>query len=302
MQSIALRTSFVPVLVAFGATSVALASYESGYAHFGKVSDTIQVLGNTHFNSGDYTYEMNIRLAPGSGFGHIISEQRDTYEDKTMRLAADGSYTFSGACNYGEPGDMAGTIPGLGAGEWMHLAYVRRSGIATIYINGEARVERLAPLAYGDHDGSWMSIGMFRYGAGWGPTEARDSFLGDLDWIRVSAGARYTSNFIAPTESQIAADASTQLLLRFNEAAGTSVLVDESSNHFICNMGVPVYPGVVGTAPTLMYGAVPAPGALVVLVASAVLGRSRRRSEAAAARHVHSTASAPRFDAACGYR
>ena len=284
MKSIAVRTPFVPVLVALGATSLAGASYESGYAHFGSVSDTIQVLGNTHFDSGDYTYEMNIRVAPGSGFGHIISEQRDTYEDKTMRLAADGSYTFSGACNYGEPGHMAGTIQGLGAGEWMHLAYVRHSGIATIYVNGEARVERPAPLVYGDHDGSWMSIGMFRYGAGWGPSEARDSFLGDLDWIRVSAGAKYTSNFTAPTEAQIAADAGTQLLLRFNEAAGTSVLVDESANHFTCNMGVPVYPGVVATAPTLMYGAVPAPGALAVLAAGTVFGRSRKRPQAAAPR------------------
>ena len=277
MSHSAIRAAFLPVLAVFGVASAAGASYESGYAHFGSVSDTIQVLGNTHFNSGDYTYEMNIRVAPGSGFGHIISEQRDTYEDKTMRLASDGSYTFSGACNYGEPGHMAGAIPGFGAGEWMHLAYVRHSGVATIYVNGEARVVRSAPLVYGDHEGSWMSIGMFRYGAGWSPTEARDSFLGDLDWIRVSAGAKYTSNFVAPTESEISADASTQLLLRFNEAAGTSVLIDESANRFTCNMGVAVYPGVVATAPALMYGAVPAPGALAMLGAGAVFGRSRRR-------------------------
>jgi len=277
MSHSAFRASFLPVIAVFGVASVAGASYESGYAHFGSVSDTIQVLGNTRFNSGDYTYEMNIRVTPGSGFGHIISEQRDTYEDKTMRLASDGNYTFSGACNYGEPGHMAGTLPGFGAGEWMHLAYVRHSGIATIYVNGEARVVRSAPLVYGDHEGSWMSIGMFRYGAGWSPTEARPSFLGDLDWIRVSAGAKYTSNFVAPTESEISADASTQLLLRFNEAAGTSVLIDESANRFTCNMGVPVYPGVVATAPALMYGAVPAPGALAMLGAGAVFGRSRRR-------------------------
>jgi hypothetical protein len=276
------RSSFlnvvVPVLGAFGTASLTYASYESGFAHFGAVSDTIQVLGNTHFDLGDYTYEMNIRVTPGSGFGHIISEQRDTYEDKTMRLSADGSYTFSGACDYGEPGHMAGTISGFSAGEWLHLAYVRHSGVATIYVNGQARVERPAPRAYGDHDGSWMSIGMFRYGAGWSPTEARPSFLGDLDWLRVSASAKYTSNFIPPTEAEIGVDSSTQLLLRFNEAAGTSVLIDESANHFVCNMGVPVYPGIVATSPSLMFGAVPAPGVLAVLgCAGAALGRCRRR-------------------------
>jgi len=265
--------SVVPTLFALFATAAASAGVSTtGYASFRLVSDTIQILGNTQFGQGDYTYEMNIRVDPGSGFGHIISEQRDTFEDKTMRLAADGTYIFSGAYNTGEPGHMEGSMPGFPAGEWMHLAYVRHAGVARIYVNGEARVERAAPLAYGDHSGSWMSIGMFRYGAGWGASEARDSFIGDLDWIHVTAGAKYTSNFAPPSESDIVAVAGTQLLLRFNEAAGTSVLIDESSNRFVCSLGVPVYPGVTATAPVL----VPAPAAFGLIVLAGVPSRRRR--------------------------
>lgn len=277
MSQVASCVRIVPGVLALLGSSTAVASYQSGFARFGAVTDTIQVLGNTQFGQGDFTYEMHIRIDASSGFGHIISEQRDTFEDKTMRIGADGSYIFSGAYASGEPGHMAGSIPGFVAGDWMHLAYVRRSGIATIYMNGEARVQRAAPSAYGDHAGSWMSIGMFRYGAGWSPTDARPSFIGDLDWIRVSAGARYSGAFVPPTEAGISADASTQLLLRFNEAAGTSVLVDESANQFQCKLGIPVYPGVVATSPTMMYGTVPGPGSLVVLVGGALGARSRRR-------------------------
>lgn len=43
----------------------------------------------------------------------------------------------------------------------------------------------------------------------------------------------------------------TQLLLKFNEPEGSLVLIDESVNQFVCDVGVPVAPGVKATAPTL---------------------------------------------------
>ena len=261
------------------------AAQYSGFARFGAVTDTIRVQGNTQFGAtygaarpdrGDFTYEMNIRVAPGSSGGHIISEQRDTWEDKTMVLSANGDYAFSAIAD--DPtGTVRGNISGLPVGQWMHLAYVKHGSVATIYVNGSAVASHTPLFQYGDDAGSWMSIGMFRYGAGYIPTGAYPSFLGDLDWLRVSAGAKYTGRFVPPTEAQISADASTQLLLRFNEAAGSPVLIDESSNHFQCNMGVPVYPGVTATAPQLMYGAVPAPGAAVFVGIGAILAGRRRR-------------------------
>jgi hypothetical protein len=91
-----------------------------------------------------------------------------------------------------------------------------------------------------------------RYGSAGNPaTGAIPSFLGDLDWIRISAGARYTVDFTPPYECEITSDAQTQLLLKFNEPAGTATLVDESPNHFVCDVGVPVAKGVTATSPTL---------------------------------------------------
>ena len=244
------RMAILGTVAAMTAGSGALAQ-NSSYAHFGATSDTIRINGNTVFNEGDYTYEARIRVLAGSALGHIVSEQRDSYEDKTIGLAANGSYFMTGCSPDYATGQFSGTIAGFAADEWLHLAYVHRGSNVYIYVNGSLIETQVLIGCYGDRPDSWMSIGMFRYGAGYIPTPARPSFLGDLDWIRISAGARYTANFTPPYECDVSSDASTQLLLKFNEPAGTATLVDESPNHFVCDVGVPVYPGVTATSPTL---------------------------------------------------
>lgn len=222
-----------------------------GYACFSATSDTIRILGNTEFNQGDFTYEMRIRVAAGAGLGHVIAEQRNAIEDKSFQLAANGGYIASGCADSGGTGNISGTIPAFQAGQWMHLAYVREGTNLRLFVNGQLVVTRPQVFCYVDAADSWMSIGMFRYGAGCCPTPAQPSFLGDLDWIRVSSGSRYTANFAPPYECEVTADAGTQLLLKFNEPAGSTTLVDESVNRFICELGVPVAPGVQATSPTL---------------------------------------------------
>lgn len=219
------------------------------YAHFLNPSDTILVHGNTVFVQGDFTYEMHVWFDPGS-YGQVISEQRDTYEDKVLILG-DNRYNVS-TCYASADGNDSGTLAELQPGRWMHLAYVKHGADRTLYVDGMAVLQFPPAInCYGDSPDSWMSLGMFRYGAGYYPTAAFPSFLGKLDWIRVSNVARYTSAFLPPLESGIVTDAQTQLLLRFNEPAGTATLIDESPNHFICEVGVPVAPGVVATSPLL---------------------------------------------------
>jgi hypothetical protein len=136
---------------------------------------------------------------------------------------------------------------------WHHVAAVRLGTSESLYIDG-VRVETWTkqPSCTTDAASSLMAIGMMRYGSAGNPASgAIPSFLGELDWIRISAGARYTANFTPPYECEITPDGQTQLLLKFNEPAGTATLIDESPNHFVCNVGVPVAPGVTATAPTL---------------------------------------------------
>jgi len=244
---------------AFGVAVLATSAHaqNSGYARFDEATDTIRILGNTVFPGTDWTYEMRIRLDPAmlasQVVGHVISEQRDAFEDKIIAVT-NGQLRQTFTRGY-EPTCGNQTDRPFDVGlvqQWCHMAWVRSGATLRLYVDGELdRVWENQTLCVQDRPDSWMSIGMFRYGAGQSATQPFASFLGDLDWIHISAGARYTTNFTPPYECEVTADASTQLLLKFNEAAGTTTLIDESASHFVCDLGVPVAPGVTATSPTL---------------------------------------------------
>ena len=223
----------------------------SGYAHFGATSDTIRIQGNTVSPTVGFTYEMRIRVTEGSALGQLVSEQRDTYEYKSILLGA-SSFKAAHIRGWNCGGETVTSMPSQTAGIWRHIAWVRIGSFARLYIDGTLAMEWAnQPMCVTDHSGSWMSIGMFRFGAGYCcPSPAQPSFLGDLDWIRVSSVARYTANFTPPYECDMIADTDTELLLKFNEPAGTTTLIDESDHQFVCNVGVPVAPGVTSTSPT----------------------------------------------------
>ncbi|MFM1824290.1 MAG: hypothetical protein RI967_2556 [Planctomycetota bacterium] len=229
-----------------GATAATASAESSGYARFAQTTDTIRVLGNTTFDQGDFTYEARIRLAPNAPLGSIIWEQRTGTEDKNLQLASDGSYLASG-CFDSPKGNIRGSLPPTDTTTWVHVAIVHSGPTVHIYIDGLRVETRVVDGCYVDDPSSVMSIGLFRQQGG----VDRPSFLGDLDWIRVSRGARYVGDFAPPFECELDADSDTQLLLRFNEPAGTKVLIDESPNRFECQIGVHVAAGGVATSPTL---------------------------------------------------
>ena len=237
-----------------GALASAATAQNSGFASFTQPSDTIRILGNTVFQGTDWTYEMRIRIGSDARNlirGHILSEQRDSVEDKTV-------FAFNGELS-------KVTIRGLNCGDdastpltttlqdrWLHLAWVRNGSTTTLFVDGIAAQDwDDRPTCTNDYPGSWMSLGMFRYGAGQFPGGSVPSFLGDLDWIRVTDGALYSADFTAPYECEVEASTATRLLLKFNEPNGTAILVDESPNAFVCEVGVPLSPGVKSTSPTL---------------------------------------------------
>ena len=225
----------------------------NGYARFDQSTDTIRVYGNTAFSGVESTYEMRVRISSDAGavLGHVISEQRDAYEAKSVRLS-DRLFQKETVRGY-VCGNENNHEFGIGAlADWHHLAWVRDGAVARLYIDGQlAATWNEQNNCTADSSDSTMSIGMFRNGSPccWG--DALPSFIGDLDWIRISSGARYTGSFAPPYECEVLADQATQLLLKFNEPAGTTTLIDESSGHFECVLGVPVQPGVTASSPSL---------------------------------------------------
>jgi len=223
------------------------AAHSGGFARFAQGSDTIRILGNTVFQNA-YTYEMRIWIEPGSPREGVLHEQRDTTEDKSI-LVGDGRY-FASIC-WPHPSVDA---PIIEAGRWIHLADVRSGNLRRLFVDGALAGEWIQQSCFGNPSDSWMSIGSFVYGAGWFPGPWFPSFLGRLDWIRISSVARYTAPFVPPKECDLVSDAQTNLLLRFNEGPGTSVLIDESPNAFVCQLGVPVTAGFPASAPSLELG------------------------------------------------
>jgi len=241
------------MIAAAGLAVAGGASAQSGgYVHFGADSDTIRINGNTLFQGLNATYEVFIRITPGTPLRNVLSEQRDATEDKGLQL---GATEFQKATIRGwNCGSIDATpLPADFAGAWRHVAWVREDAQSRLYIDGVlVRSWGSQPTCGTDIPDSTMSIGMARYNITCCPSPAFPSFLGDIDWIRVSDGARYTTDFTPPLECEIAADDSTRLLLKFNEAPTAGVLIDESPNRFACELGIPVYPGVIATSPQLL--------------------------------------------------
>jgi hypothetical protein len=212
-----------------------------GYADFTRTTDCVRVLGNTVFGRGDFTYEMRIWIAPESNLGAIVYEWQDGAEDKALLVAADGQYVASG-CYASVAGNCSGTIPNFPTGRWMHLAWVHSGTSLTLYVDGQVVAQHVATGCYGDEAGSTMAIG-------WSPRSPA-SFLGRLDWFRISASARYTQAFVPPNEDAVQPDAATQLLLKFNESVTATAVQDQSANGFVCDLGEPS--GAGGTRPQLV--------------------------------------------------
>jgi hypothetical protein len=110
--------------------------------------------------------------------------------------------------------------------QWCHIAIVRRSASMAVFVNGN-QVGTI-PCAAGQQaivQNADVRIGAPVQNGGGLPSKG---FAGRIDWMRISAVARYTGTFTVPEEQALVpADASTQLLLRFNDGAGSASVRDD---------------------------------------------------------------------------
>jgi hypothetical protein len=120
-----------------------------------------------------------------------------------------------------------------------------------------------------------MAIGGWQF-AHTGPDTWRPSFLGLMDWVRVSGNARYSGESYAVPTSEPASDATTLLFFAFDDVHDSTVAHDSGPNHWDGLLGVA--PGYYAnpTSPTF----VPEPATLaLVAVGAAALLACRRRQE-----------------------
>ncbi|HLP82891.1 MAG TPA: LamG-like jellyroll fold domain-containing protein [Phycisphaerales bacterium] len=193
------------------------ASSRAQIAYFDQPTDTIRLTGNTVLGS-THTIEAYVFptiQTPGQT-GRIFAEQFDAVEDKW--LIANATQTSGGHWNNNCDSGRAVSGP-LTLFQWHHIAYVRSGNTYNFFIDGVRVDQRAATCAGGNANSSVMTIGAFRYQFA---NLLHESFIGYIDWVRVSSTARYPlGGFSAPSLEPLS-DADTLILMTFNDLPGTT--------------------------------------------------------------------------------
>lgn len=201
--------------------------------------DTISVQGST-VTREEITMECRVWIPAAtaraaSTLGKVWHEQGNSITDRWLSVGSDG--VCAGVYPLAESVSNVIFFPhNMPQNRWCHVAVVRKGGTVKAFVNG---VE-IGSFACGSGS-MWIGTPSdMRIGASVcnGSGDPAEGFTGRIDWLRISSIARYTSAFAPPTEqSLVPADASTELLLRFNDRWGSTSVVDDSPHHFLSTVG-----------------------------------------------------------------
>jgi hypothetical protein len=198
-------------------------------------------------NPGSSTY-----YAPFNGTSQMLSAPANAVFNFSSDFTAECWYNTSTVTNASQPilftigSDAAGLVCGFFSGnfycyfvgtgglfssvtpplnQWVHVAWVRRSGTHTLYINGVAQSTSTAA-------GTISSTGGVTVAKNGTSGSGANYFQGSVSNFRVNNTALYTANFIPPT-SALTAVSGTQLL-----TLQSATIIDNSTNAFtITNTG-----------------------------------------------------------------
>lgn len=175
-----------PLTVVGAASSTAQKKFGSASALFNTSVMEIHLASQVTF-SGDFTIET---FAYFNSLADRIFVSGNYGNCQVFRISQGASGRVSCYLN----GAVISSSDGLvTASTWTHLALVRVSGVAHLYVNGTSVGSVTAPTV------TLFTIGTYRYG---GSVFTSDAFDGYIDEFRVTDGvARYTSDFTVPTSS-----------------------------------------------------------------------------------------------------
>lgn len=145
------------------------------------------------------------------------------FSDNQGAYAGPTRFQFATVGEDGKVYDLYGTTA-IEWGKWYHLAVVRYSGSLRMFVNGKVEgAVTIMPVQAKKID-QRLLFGAFVYNYSWS-----NFFQGQIDEVRISSTARYSSDF-APPRLPFSNDANTLGLWHFDEPAGSSH-VQDASNH-----------------------------------------------------------------------
>ena len=185
----------------------------SGSNYLNTPASSVLALGTSNFTIELWTYCTS--LATNRFFGtNLNTTDSGFYMDIT-----------SGALNFGGWATTSVLTSGQTAvllNKWTHIAWVRNSGVESVYFNGLSQISVTRSI-------NFTSTGGLYIGAA-GSGHLSSTFQGSISNFRLVNGtAVYTSNF-TPPQSVLPAVTNTQLLL--NVIDSTNFITDNSPNNF----------------------------------------------------------------------
>jgi hypothetical protein len=188
----------------------------AGVIFFDTATDTIEVSGQTIIGTAS-TYEATIMFpSSGGATGVIFNEWTEAAEDKYI---ATGPSTIQGY-NFFSECCLTATVS-LAPNVFHHIAFVYDGTEERIYVDGTLVASRsVSTFDVGDAEGFAHIGAIFRDGF------INASFIGYLDALQISSVARYTGLSFDPPTGDLLSDGDTQLLYNFNEAPGSTVVID----------------------------------------------------------------------------
>ena len=156
-------------------------------------------------SSGAFTFETYVKFNGAPGVPNFVFQyQGFTFGFSNNKLVAsvenDGGQFFKWTPN---------------TSTWYHIAWVSVNNIFNVYVGGTllSKVFSDRPLVTPDSPN---------------PLRIGQSFTGWMDEVRISDGARYTSNFSAPSQAFVA-DANTLSLLHFDGEEGSTKIIESAT-------------------------------------------------------------------------
>jgi hypothetical protein len=202
---------------------------------FARPSDCISIDGYT-LVTNQITIEAEILIpsslaAPSYQYPRIFEEQLCNGKDK--QLSASPATIEGGTWVSDNPNLQVDPAVAVSRDTWHHVAFVHDSDEDRIYLDGieEGVLDFIGDPGIANATSGVMAIGAVQYTCGGTPDA---SFIGAIQWLRVSCVARYSGAVVDPPAIMPAVDAYTQILFDFRQVAlGASTVDDLSPNHFV---------------------------------------------------------------------
>ena len=231
---------------------IIVSSANASLALFDETTDTIAVNGQTMLGDA-FTIEVGLIFTAEYGaYGSIFNEWLRKAEDKY--LGAGPNQVVGYAYGLSASSNSIYLESDLDLGQRHHLAFVYDGTQEKIYIDGQLEGSRSNSGNVRNSPGGPFIGAIYRDGG------IRTSFIGYIDYLRISNSARYVGSNFTPAIGELVSDPDTVLLYNFNESPGSEIVYDHSGNGNHGRLGL----GFSSATSPQLVASVPIPSAISV--------------------------------------